>query len=125
MTLDEYQYHASRTRNLGQEPKWEIANYGFSFAEELGEGLGVLKKHIFHNHPLDRDKIREELGDWLWYLTAIAAALGMDLEDIAQENILKLQRRYPEGYSDQRSMEREDHKNVRMVTTQLEASESG
>jgi len=51
-------------------------------------------------------EIAEELGDILWYIAALATTLKLDLGEIAQQNIKKLKKRYPEGYSDERSRER-------------------
>ena len=47
--------------------------------------------------------ILKELGDIAWYLAEAATALDMDLEDILQANIEKLKKRYPEGFSSERS----------------------
>lgn len=41
----------------------------------------------------DRRALMDELGDVLWYISAIAMTLGADLEDVAQRNIEKLQSR--------------------------------
>ncbi len=40
--------------------------------------------------PEDRDAIKKELGDVLWYLSAISGELGLGLEDVAEGNISKL-----------------------------------
>ena len=40
--------------------------------------------------PERREKIVNELGDVLWYITATAAELGLTLEDVARANIKKL-----------------------------------
>jgi NTP pyrophosphatase (non-canonical NTP hydrolase) len=45
--------------------------------------------------PLDRDHLREELGDALWCLTAVGHCLGIDLDELATANIEKLRARYP------------------------------
>lgn len=42
-----------------------------------------------------------------WYLAEAATALGLDLEDILQANLDKLERRYPEGFSTEKSVSRE------------------
>ena len=41
-----------------------------------------------------------------WCLTAAAGALGLSLEEVAAANLAKLRRRYPEGYSDEASVNR-------------------
>ena len=47
-----------------------------------------------------------EQGDCLWYIGAFATVLGLSLDDIAQRNIDKLRKRYPEGFDTERSRNR-------------------
>ena len=65
-----------------------------------------MKKHLAQGHELDREKLAKELGDIAWYLAETAYALEMPLEDILQANIDKLKKRYPEGFSAERSINR-------------------
>jgi NTP pyrophosphatase (non-canonical NTP hydrolase) len=103
MTLEEYEQLASRTLNpsLGRDQRLLDATAGL--AEEAGEALGLVRKHLFMRHELDVQKLTIELGDALWCLTAAAGAIGVSLEQVASANIAKLRKRYPEGYSDARS----------------------
>ena len=76
-------------------------------ADEAGEVAGLIKKHVFHGHPLDTVKLLKEIGDVLWYLNLLAALCGQDLGDVMEMNIAKLSARYPEGFfSTERSMNR-------------------
>lgn len=86
----------------------QLMNAGISLCEEAGEVAGVLKKHIFHGHELDEDKLINELGDVFYYLCTIARLIDLNVENIASYNELKLFKRYPEGYSDKASIERVD-----------------
>lgn len=52
------------------------------------------------------EDIEEELGDVLWYIATTAAGAGVALDDIMEHNIEKLRRRYPEGFSIDRSVNR-------------------
>lgn len=54
------------------------------------------------------EELANELGDLLWYLTLAADAIGVPLEEIAQKNVEKLRRRYPDGFDAERSRNRED-----------------
>ena len=56
--------------------------------------------------PLDRDALVKELGDCLWYIGAFATVLDVSLEEIAQRNIDKLRKRYPDGFDPDRSRNR-------------------
>ena len=51
--------------------------------------------------------MKEEIGDVLWYCAELATALGVTLDEIAQGNVDKLRRRYPDGFDPERSIHRE------------------
>ena len=65
-----------------------------------------MRKHAFQSRPLEKDELREELGDALWCLTITARSAGLTLEQVAAANVAKLRTRYPDGYSDTASRER-------------------
>lgn len=75
---------------------------------EAGEVLDLLKKGICHQHGLDRLKIKEELGDLMWYVASIATLCEIDLGTILESNAAKLRQRYPNGYSSADSRARVD-----------------
>lgn len=72
-------------------------------AEEAGEVLGLHKKFLFFDHQIQRERIREELGDVLWYVGETGATWGFSLQDIANSNIEKVRKRYPKGFDKERS----------------------
>lgn len=77
-------------------------------AGEGGEILDEVKKHWVYGKPLNREKILEEIGDELFYLTALCNLLGVSLCDCIDGNVEKLMKRYPNGYSDRAAIERAD-----------------
>ncbi len=99
MTLDDYQQLAARTIGSDRTHEQQLANAALGLAGEAGEVADVMKKHLFHAWPLDRDAVAEELGDCLWYVAGAATALGLSLGDVAAGNVEKLRRRYPDGFS--------------------------
>ena len=108
LTLAEYERRAARTVNPSLDRDRRLLDAAAGLAEEAGETLGLVRKHLFMNHDLDVARMTVELGDALWCLTAVAGALGVSLEDVAEANLQKLGRRYPEGYSDEASVDRQD-----------------
>lgn len=60
---------------------------------ETGEIAEKIKKHIRDGKELDKEDLKKELGDVLWYLSALAGDLGIDLQDVALTNYLKLKSR--------------------------------
>jgi NTP pyrophosphatase (non-canonical NTP hydrolase) len=105
MKLNEYQELASRTASRHNN---ELLNYGLGIAGEAGEVADLIKKSHFHGHNVEKDEIKKELGDVLWYVSQVARLAGLNLEEIAIGNIEKLKRRYPEGFSTERSVNRDE-----------------
>ena len=108
MNLNDYQTAASRTLNVSRTFREQVANGALGLAGEAGEVADLIKKFLYHGHSLDPDKLRKELGDCLWYIAANASLHGLSLDDIAQQNIDKLQRRYPNGFTKADSVARVD-----------------
>jgi NTP pyrophosphatase (non-canonical NTP hydrolase) len=108
MNFNEYQDLAGRTANKSLELKTRAAVAGLGLAGETGEAVELLKKWIGHGHLLETEVFQKELGDVLWYVAELANVLGLDLQEVAQENIEKLKRRYPEGFSSADSQARVD-----------------
>ena len=106
MTLDDYQQLAARTIRPGRPAEQALANWALGLTGEAGEVAEHVKKHLFHGTPLDRDAVAKELGDCLWYLAALAGAIGATLDDVASANVEKLRRRYPGGFSAEASRNR-------------------
>ena len=105
MTLAEYQALAQRTSHAGKRSD-KLENACLGLAGECGEVCDIVKKALFQGHALDRAGLIEEAGDVLWYLAELAAGLGVSLEDMAVQNVMKLQRRYPSGFDAGRSRNR-------------------
>ena len=103
MTLNEYAVAAMRTAR----PENDLVCTALGLAGEAGEFADSVKNYQYHGHQLDYGHLIEELGDVLWYIALGARELGVTLEDVARENNLKLQRRYPEGWDAQRSIHRD------------------
>jgi|SRR5690606_4668445 len=106
MNLDTYQNLAGRTDPHAPGTRDALGNGALGLVGEAGEVAEAVKKHLFHGHPIDKATMTEELGDVLWYVARLAAALGISLGDVAVRNIDKLQRRYPNGFSHERSRNR-------------------
>lgn len=109
MNLDLYQHLAGRTDPHAQGTRDALCNGALGLVGEAGEVAELVKKHLFHGHALDRQALMAELGDVLWYVARLAAALGISLGDVAALNLDKLQRRYPNGFSHERSRNRPEN----------------
>jgi NTP pyrophosphatase (non-canonical NTP hydrolase) len=99
-TFDDYQQQAKKTAVYPDK-------YGKSYAmlglvNEAGEVAGKYKKYLRGDydamHVRDwKTMMRDELGDVLWYLAAVASEFDLSLDDIAQANLDKLQSRHERG----------------------------
>lgn len=107
-TFDEYQELATRTAGKFDQSKDAFSDYGLGISGEAGEVANKLKKVFYHGHDLDHDEIALELGDCLWYLSMLATLLGLPLHVIAEMNIEKLKKRYPDGFSSDASINRKE-----------------
>ena len=106
MTINEYQHLAMKTLNPELSQKDVLINGVMGLCGESGEAIDIVKKHLHQGHELDKKKLAAELGDIAWYLAETAYALDIPLEDIFRGNIDKLKRRYPEGFTTERSINR-------------------
>lgn len=105
IALNEYQDEAMRTH---VEDPIRLPAYSLGLAGEAGEVCDLIKKHLGHGHELDKEKVKLELGDVLWYVAGLAHVLGFSLSEVAAANILKLKRRYPNGFSQEASKNRSE-----------------
>lgn len=101
MTLDEYQKAAARTMNPRLADQEKLLDAAAGIAEEAGEVLAHVRKHLYQGKALDRERLAEELGDVLWCVAGVASATGLSLERLAAGNAEKLQSRWPGGLSGQ------------------------
>ena len=101
MNFNEYQNQAIQT-DVAHNATTDSARYNgymekaLGLAGETGEVLEIIKKMIrdkggvFETAPEDREKLKKELGDVLWYLSALSFYNDIKLEDIAKTNLEKL-----------------------------------
>lgn len=75
---------------------------------EAGEIVDAVKKTWVYGKTLDRENLIEELGDIVFYVVAMCNALGITLSDAIDGNRTKLNKRYPQGYSDAAAIARAD-----------------
>ena len=106
MTLKEYQEATKQTAKYPRSQALEYLSLGI--ASEAGEVAGKMKKWIRDDSKLweiEREKAKQEwtqamspeIGDVLWYCARLADELGLDLSQIAQENMDKLLDRKARG----------------------------
>ena len=97
--FDEYQEAAARTINPALGDRERLMDAAAGMAEESGEVLALVRKHLYQERPLDLDRLTKELGDVLWCLAITARNAGLRLDAVAAANLEKLRQRHPQGFS--------------------------
>ena len=101
MELNEYQRLANQTDqqpesgNSDRDPRSILVPL-LGMAGEVGELLGEHKKWLRDgdSYKLFPERVKEELGDLLWYLSNVATKHGLTLEEVAGFNLDKTGRRW-------------------------------
>ena len=101
-----YVKNAVRTVNEDLNRKEWILNGALGLCGESGEVADVIKKYAFQGHVLDLDELKDELGDVFWYIALLCDVCGFTFEEIQEHNIDKLKKRYPEGFEEEKSVNR-------------------
>ena len=99
MELNEYQKSALKTKQPQRKEGDSLIVSLLGLACEAAGPLAEFKKHIRDGdaHRLYADRMREELGDVLWYLASAASEFDLTLDDIAVANINKTRNRWDTG----------------------------
>ena len=106
LLANDYQRQAMTFLNPAMNRKDVLINGVMGLCGEAGETIDIVKKYLYQGHELDKQKLAMELGDIAWYLAETAYALDIPLEKILRGNLEKLKKRYPEGFSTERSINR-------------------
>ena len=99
--FDEYQYRAHLS-SLNADVNGNLLVYPvLGLANEAGEVSGKVKK-LFRDKggildDADRQALTAELGDVLWYLAEVCTQAGIELADVANDNLVKLASRMERG----------------------------
>jgi NTP pyrophosphatase (non-canonical NTP hydrolase) len=99
LSFADYQTQASKTAIY---PDADVIVYpALGLVSEAGEVAGKVKKVLRDNNgqflPEAREAIAKEVGDVLWYIAALCTDLGVDMADVAQGNLNKLNSRLQRG----------------------------
>lgn len=107
MQLNEYQRLAARTINAELNDNLKAMHALHGMSSEIGEIHGMYQK-VYQGHIAPEEHYKKELGDLMWFIAEYCTANGWTLGEIAQMNIDKLRKRYPDGFAAERSINRKD-----------------
>ena len=105
MQFKEYQQKALSTAIYPRYGVSGLAYVSLGLNGEAGEVAELVKKIIRDDEvsesrdKLDKainvklDSLSKEIGDVLWYIAALCSEVGLNMEDVAKQNVAKLQSR--------------------------------
>ncbi|MCL5112120.1 MAG: nucleoside triphosphate pyrophosphohydrolase family protein [Candidatus Marsarchaeota archaeon] len=97
MDLNEYQDNAKKTAVFPDALDGRFYYPAIGLAGEVGELLNKIKKIARDSAEINKEDLKSELGDVLWYLSQLAEELGISMEDVAAHNLEKLRDRAERG----------------------------
>ena len=107
MTANEYQTLAARTINMNLDATSIEFHALHGMVGEIGEIHSIYQK-FYQGHMIDRDHLKKEIGDLLWFIAEYCSINGWEMEEVMQLNIDKLKARYPEGFESEKSLHRKE-----------------
>ena len=108
--LDDFIDAVEIVEEQGVDPS-RLLTSGIGLSGEIGEFNEIIKKCIFQGKELDEDTVthlKSELADIMWYIAQGCLALGTDIEELIEINTAKLEKRYPGGFDEFRSDNRDE-----------------
>lgn len=108
MLFDSYQKWAITKARKDASFRDKLSEFSLGMSGEAGEVADYVKKVLYHGHSLDPEKLAREVGDVIWYAANLAYIIEYLFSSVAEMNIEKINNRYPKGFSEERSINREE-----------------
>jgi NTP pyrophosphatase (non-canonical NTP hydrolase) len=105
MTPNDYQRLAARTMNKRLTGYEQSMHALHGMVGEIGEIHSIYQKR-YQGHEIDNEHLKKELGDLLWFIAEFCTSKRWSLEEIMKMNIDKLKARYPDGFTEEDSLNR-------------------
>lgn len=106
MPLSIYQTQAMRHVMKGADTyERQVLLGAMGVSREASEVAEIVERWLFFGQGLDVEKIKDELGDVLWYMALLCETTGLTLGEVVDHNVEKLNRRYPGGKYSQEAWE--------------------
>lgn len=108
MKWKKYMKESQNTVNPNLSNDEKIINACMGLAGESGEVVDIIKKVYFQGHELNKDELTKEIGDVMWYVALLLRETGLDMGEVLEYNVEKLNKRYADGFSADKSINRRD-----------------
>lgn len=107
MELKKYAEEAGKTNAILGNVYLNNYHMLLGMVTETAELADVFKKDLAYGKEIDWINIQEEVGDLMWYVINFCTINGFDLEKILEQNIAKLEARYPEKFTVEKANNRD------------------
>lgn len=98
MDLKKYQEICKSMAKKFETPEKEILIWGLGITGEAGDVASCILKTFAHNNN-QKEGIKENLGDTLWYVAMICNFFEWNMDEVLENNLSKLKKRYPKGFN--------------------------
>lgn len=109
MNFSDYQVKSYVNIQPHTDDKDTVLNWLTGLNEEVGEVNNVIKHHYWGNENINKENLAKEIGDVLWYLSALCSSFNISLDTIALLNIEKLKYRYKDSFTNEKSKLRKEN----------------
>lgn len=109
MKISEYQKRAYIAIQPHTDQKDEILNWSVGLCEECGEVMNHIKHMFWGNEKVEKEEIAKELGDIMWYTSALCTVLNLDFDTVATLNLRKLEHRFGGEFTEEKSKQRHEN----------------
>lgn len=97
--LDTYQTWAiTKAADYG-DPDFQARLWVLALGGEIGEVANLVKKWLGHTHPLDQEKLSDELGDCFWYVACLCALVELRFDALPYSPVTVPSRQDPEHFT--------------------------
>lgn len=88
--------------------KVDLLHAALGLMSEAGEIVEEVVTSIIQDRPVDVENMKEEAGDECWYLALLLRAVNSSFDEVMEQNIEKLAKRYPDKFSSEDALARAD-----------------
>jgi NTP pyrophosphatase (non-canonical NTP hydrolase) len=106
MQINDYSNWTENTCAKLENQTADILHMLLGIATESGELADVFKKNIAYNKSIDWVNVQEEIGDLMFYIASFCRICDLNLQDIIDNNVKKLETRYPDKFSAEKAINR-------------------
>lgn len=100
MELNEYVQWTANTCASLDTHKDDITHMLLGIITETGELSDIFKKNLAYGKEIDWVNVKEEIGDIAFYIASFCRINNLNLQEIINTNVEKLEARYPEKFTE-------------------------